>query len=1017
MDLHLGPPWTIPFLDLCAGPLLRAMTVGKIAEASKPKDKDKYAEKGKEAATKTKYQGAADKAEQPPAPAVQVQADNLMSDSGGASTPAAGGASTAPVVPVLPSEAEAASYNEEKTESLMRAVFAYNKHHLRRVTCENTRWFKGWQDVPFHQQQPLAIRKPWSPWTRAFVSPWNREEAMTSFHGTGTYTAAGNLFWLNPFVDKGRPKLLYAAGDPPLYATVLEASESFALHKTALTGVAQGVISTGKEARFKFHHTFTTFAWVVSEYNAPYFCSSLPLVSGHVGLWGFHIALMRALAMSDMPAVAVLVQAALCAPIEGVVVTDEETLSQISMANSDIARMHYDYLKNSFPSFARKLMVVLGNVEHSPKARLDFCSKHGIRYNGTIVDKKMLTAAQNCTERLDDRALMTLRSIDLRIGRGKNEITSTFSTLNRIMQFCQTDVQKANGVAWGSMHVRDLVNHVLYFIAWALDNNMVAGGAVTIAWLDKSRDGKTGEMKMLLAKISVYLFIETLVQDLPDTSAAKKDFVAVLANFSSYAVFAKVFAIEEAVATEGAVGGASTPAAADADGEVAVRTVATNAYTRVKEMTAGVAVQLLEFMYDLFCCALDNHGFYKFLSNDANTNIAVCQIKWEDWDNASLVTIRRMLSLHMKTVSASEITDVPLASTRGLKRSLSWADGDEGEGEDANDRDIKEIAKEREEALRCGQTFRRNFLTTSCIKTKLNKMSTDVLDKWWLTQSAARGFAGIPGKSHRVFVLSGEKWDCEASDSPWADEAEATASMIVAIDWIMAKQGPFDVLLCFDGCSSKIRAVMQQKLAKARHSNDIWIVYQSRREAVGRKVVFAARNREVCWVSFPVSRANIPTPIPRQQGQHTKSRIAALSAWDALACSSTVSGVVPMSWGQLPSMTLADKAKIIGRVPPVPLRTLFDADLGCPLFWQEVKPKELWSSLLFATHADFVVELGAGGGVLACACLSEGIPWTGLCLNPGHVHWINNVLDRFACELLTRKPGRGRRGPHGTVRY
>jgi hypothetical protein len=517
---------------------------------------------------------------------------------------------------------------------------------------------------------------------------------------------------------------------------------------------------------------------------------------------------------------------------------------------------------------------------------------------------------------------------------------------------------------------------------------------------------------LLLAKIGVHLFIETLVQDLPDTSAAKTDFVAVLANFSSYAVFANVFAnVEEAVATEGAVGGASTPADADADGEVAVRKEDTDAYTRVQNVTAGVALQLLAFMYDLFSCNLDNQGFSKFVCNDANATIAVCQIKWEDWDDKNLMAIRRMLGTHRMTVSASESTDVPAITRRGLKRSLSWADGDECEGEDTNNRET-EMTKERDGVWGEAKDRRRRFATASCcIQTE--RMSTDVLDKWWSKQKAALAFVGNPGKSHRVFVLSGEKWDYEAGDSPWADEADASASLSVAIDWMLAKQGPFDVLLCFDGRSSKINDLMRVKLADARYCNDIWIVYQPRKEAAGRRVVFSARNREVGWVSFPVSRNNVPTT---ECLENSKSRIAA-SAWEKTTFSASFSGVVPMSWGQLPSITMGDKAKIIGRVPPEPMRALFEADLGCPLFWQEVKPKELWSSLLFATHADFVVELGAGGGVLACACLSEGIPWTGLCLNPGHVHWINNVLDRFACELLTRKPGRGRRGPHGTVRY
>ena len=118
-----------------------------------------------------------------------------------------------------------------------------------------------------------------------------------------------------------------------------------------------------------------------------------------------------------MASVAVLVEAALCSPIEGVIVENEEKLSIISMERSEKARMDYEYLKNSFPAFSRKLMVALEGV--SPKrdaAKLEFCSQTGIRYNGTVVYKSMLTAAQNCYERLDDWALRTLRYIERQSG-------------------------------------------------------------------------------------------------------------------------------------------------------------------------------------------------------------------------------------------------------------------------------------------------------------------------------------------------------------------------------------------------------------------------------------------------------------------------------------------------------------------------------------------------------------------------------------------------------------------------
>jgi len=47
--------------------------------------------------------------------------------------------------------------------------------------------------------------------------------------------------------------------------------------------------------------------------------------------------------------------------------------------------------------------------------------------------------------------------------------------------------------------------------------------------------------------------------------------------------------------------------------------------------------------------------------------------------------------------------------------------------------------------------------------------------------------------------------------------------------------------------------------------------------------------------------------------------------------------------------------------------------------------------------------MGAGSGITARACLSLGIPWVGLCWNPVHAHWLNNVVDRWALEEIVRK--------------
>ena len=110
-----------------------------------------------------------------------------------------------------------------------------------------------------------------------------------------------------------------------------------------------------------------------------------------------------------------------------------------------------------------------------------------------------------------------------------------------------------------------------------------------------------------------------------------------------------------------------------------------------------------------------------------------------------------------------------------------------------------------------------------------------------------------------------------------------------------------------------------------------------------------------------------------------------------------------MAWGQLPSITLADKQRIVGASAPVPPSKVFDTDLGCPLCWQEVKSKDLWCAVLEATNVDLVVGVGAGSGVTARACLALGIPWAGLCWNQVHTHWLNNVVDRWALEEIVQK--------------
>ena len=127
----------------------------------------------------------------------------------------------------------------------------------------------------------------------------------------------------------------------------------------------------------------------------------------------------------------------------------------------------------------------------------------------------------------------------------------------------------------------------------------------------------------------------------------------------------------------------------------------------------------------------------------------------EEWPQADFADIRRTPSLHRMTVPAGAGSEMPVPSTRGLKRSLSAADDDGQSDDDANDRE-NEITKERVDAWNQAQAVRRKWDSASFINA--DRMTKDDLDKWWTKQSAAHQCQVIICKSHRVFVLSGERW-------------------------------------------------------------------------------------------------------------------------------------------------------------------------------------------------------------------------------------------------------------------
>ena len=228
---------------------------------------------------------------------------------------------------------------------------------------------------------------------------------------------------------------------------------------------------------------------------------------------------------------------------------------------------------------------------------------------------------------------------------------------------------------------------------------------------------------------------------------------------------------------------------------------------------------------------------------------------------------------------------------RGLKRSLSAAGlGDEDRDVDPTD---PEVAKERADTWRQILAVARKWGTLTALKAE--HLTKDTLDQWWARQKPAVEFAGKAGESHRVFLLSGELWALETGDAPWHEETEAIPSLTVVLDWLLDRTAATDTLVVFDGRSAAIRKVMEERISRA---------YQPRRASVRTPTIFGSRNREVGWVSFPISRTHISMQARRG---------VCGSEWEKSTFSGTYSGVQPLHWAQLPSISAADKQAILGR--------------------------------------------------------------------------------------------------------
>ena len=71
-----------------------------------------------------------------------------------------------------------------------------------------------------------------------------------------------------------------------------------------------------------------------------------------------------------------------------------------------------------------------------------------------------------------------------------------------------------------------------------------------------------------------------------------------------------------------------------------------------------------------------------------------------------------------------------------------------------------------------------------------------------------------------------------------------------------------------------------------------------------------------------------------------------------------------------------------------------------PLYWQEKKTPEFWSTLLSDLGAKAVFDCTSGAGSCGRACMDAGIMYACLAKNQEHTWWLQNVFDRAAVTSI-----------------
>ena len=714
-----------------------------------------------------------------------------------------------------------------------------------------------------------------------------------------------------------------------------------------------------------------------------------PLLAGHQFVFSWYLSMYKQLEEQCDSEVLRLLQCALTPTVQirtNLSIAEKAKWSiQISAQKSDES-----LAIDNFPTCAGKAWVAIGLMsdDNSPvmnqSQKLKALQLLKLRFANMTVNKAMVAAMEklNDSSKVNAKSHHMLCLIETEFGR--DVMTSGYVKVKKVIEICE----KEAGLCRES--VADAVAWSLEYLYCSLALGQLKPSKVSQDMLEIGV-GKTNVgivLRSLACQEIVTNLIPSWVDDLPakaEYDALKTSLKQILAHFGNfmriYERFGKTQPADPSDVVEvlQASSGAQSPSllsGAQSPSAVLGEEVETVMEAYIKTLGNQVEIQCAETLYEVMSGHIDYH--LEQLISTRKDGQSLSQMSWCGTDSQieGLKELERQLCLHKSCINAASADAKPPATgARTLKRLRS-------EAEDQDE--LSATDKERSELWVKLQKDRRKYIKVTHFQGELGR---DV--KAHLEQSVDGLSAG---SGHRLVTVAADaSWECESK--PWFAVPEWRDDVGTIATRMLQHRKEVDVVIAHDGRSRTVRRELEDiYVAHAKHWVDMWMTFTPV-QSKGRKVFMGANNREAIFVELPTPRNTWAVEaVTEFQGAGEQDTHA-----------STLTGVDPLTWWQMPLISEVDKKQVMGHAVQKPSVKCYDATMGQPLMWNERKTMAYWRSVVKRFKIKKVINFSPGCGMLERVCLEQGIPCTAVCRNATHANWLLNVLDRACMAAIVTK--------------